>query len=404
MNILEARRRLLEGGVKKRAAEGNPIVVRSLARMYPVLNIYGWSKQDGTPTPENPVPIVSAGDEGEINVTVQGGNLFDSSIVPKTTRNGITFEWLSDEKCFLLNGTSTKVGVSTDKVYFNLLVKKGATYTVSTYCVSGEAMPDGYAYFGAADKPNESNNWRTAWLTNDKSINSSVCNYDYITAFWFYIQSSGVTFNNYKVRVVLNAGSTALPYMPYKQPQTLTAQTPGGLPGIPVSSGGNYTDENGQQWICDEVDFKRGKYVQRVGKEILNGNNNWVKGSAIGTDGSSCYYFSQLSSSEIKLITHFKKGRNYISQCSAGEYVISDSALYLMSSISTIDEFKSWLNEENVIEYYALASPIETDLSDEEIAAYKALHTYIPATTVSNDAGAWMKVGYKTRKSLEVTT
>ena len=38
---------------------------------------------------------------------------------------------------------------------------------------------------------------------------------------------------------------------------------------------------------------------------------------------------------------------------------------------------------------------IETDLSAEEIAAYKALHTYTPNTTVSNDAGAWMKVGYR---------
>lgn len=40
--------------------------------------------------------------------------------------------------------------------------------------------------------------------------------------------------------------------------QTLTLQTPNALPGIPVSSGGNYTDENGQQWICDEVDLARG--------------------------------------------------------------------------------------------------------------------------------------------------
>ena len=82
--------------------------------------------------------------------------------------------------------------------------------------------------------------------------------------------------------------------------------------------------------------------------------------------------------------------------------MISDSALYLMSSISTMDEFKSWLNEENVIEYYALASPIETDLPAEEIAAYKALHTYSPTSTVSNDAEAWMKVGYKTKKSLQL--
>lgn len=46
--------------------------------------------------------------------------------------------------------------------------------------------------------------------------------------------------------------------------QTLILPTPTGLPGIPVASGGNYTDQNGQQWICDEVDLERGVKVQRV--------------------------------------------------------------------------------------------------------------------------------------------
>ena len=46
--------------------------------------------------------------------------------------------------------------------------------------------------------------------------------------------------------------------------QTLTLPTPNGLPGIPVTSGGNYIDQNGQQWICDEVDLERGVKVQQV--------------------------------------------------------------------------------------------------------------------------------------------
>ena len=48
--------------------------------------------------------------------------------------------------------------------------------------------------------------------------------------------------------------------------QTLTLPTPTGLPGIPVTSGGNYIDSTGQQWVCDEVDLERGVRVQRVGK------------------------------------------------------------------------------------------------------------------------------------------
>lgn len=55
--------------------------------------------------------------------------------------------------------------------------------------------------------------------------------------------------------------------------QTLTLPTPNGLPGIPVTSGGNYTDQSGQQWVCDEADLERGVRVQRVGKTQVNTKN-----------------------------------------------------------------------------------------------------------------------------------
>ena len=43
--------------------------------------------------------------------------------------------------------------------------------------------------------------------------------------------------------------------------KTISISTYNGLFGIPVTSGGNYTDANGQQWICDYVDFEKGVYV-----------------------------------------------------------------------------------------------------------------------------------------------
>ena len=55
--------------------------------------------------------------------------------------------------------------------------------------------------------------------------------------------------------------------------QTLTLPTPNGISGIPVTSGGNYTDENGQQWICDEVDLEKGVRVQRIYKVDVDGEN-----------------------------------------------------------------------------------------------------------------------------------
>ena len=55
--------------------------------------------------------------------------------------------------------------------------------------------------------------------------------------------------------------------------QTLTLPTPNGLPGIPVTSGGNYTDTQGQQWVCDEVDLERGVKVQRIASFVINAKN-----------------------------------------------------------------------------------------------------------------------------------
>ena len=84
MNTLEARRRLLGRNVYKRTTEGNPAIAQgSLARRYPGITMQGWTEQDGTPTPEAPVPIVSAGkyDEGtgkyEYEVKLTGANLFN---------------------------------------------------------------------------------------------------------------------------------------------------------------------------------------------------------------------------------------------------------------------------------------------------------------------------------------
>ena len=63
--------------------------------------------------------------------------------------------------------------------------------------------------------------------------------------------------------------------------QTIILQTPNGLPGIPVTSGGNYTDPGGQQWVCDEVDLERGVKVQRVDKGAFDSTKALAEQNAI---------------------------------------------------------------------------------------------------------------------------
>ena len=61
----------------EKTASGNPITLTDSAENKPLgMTLYGWSKQDGTPSPDNPVEIESAGGDGKIGVSVRGKNLF----------------------------------------------------------------------------------------------------------------------------------------------------------------------------------------------------------------------------------------------------------------------------------------------------------------------------------------
>ena len=225
---------------------------------------------------------------------------------------------------------------------------------------------------------------------------------------------------------MLNSGSTALPWEPYtggapspspdypqeiksvgdsgtinvslsdggSQSQTLPVQTPNGIPGIPVSSDGNYTDADGQQWVCDEVDFKRGVYVQRVGKYIPTGNES-ISGPST-RDGVDEYVFgcetgAFKNSTNFGLSNKFKCENIFVSNT----FTVTDKYIYFRfaEDTQTPESAREVLNGCEF--WYILATSIETPLSASELAAYAALRTYSTTTVVSNDAGAWMKVGYK---------
>ena len=170
--------------------------------------------------------------------------------------------------------------------------------------------------------------------------------------------------------------------------------TPNGLRGIPVASGGNYIDANGQQWICDEIDLTRGVYVQRVGSHTMNGQEGW----RIGSGQYLCFDLSQemrAGSPKVGLCSHF----NYFYSYGGDSIFAVDGWVYLGRDLSSkynldVNVFVEFLTANPVDIQYVLATPIETPLSSEEIAAYSALHTYRGNTTVFNDASAHMEIEY----------
>ena len=185
------------------------------------------------------------------------------------------------------------------------------------------------------------------------------------------------------------------------QSQSLTLATPNGLPGVPVSKDGNYTDSNGQQWVCDEIDLERGKYVQRVAIEKNNGG--WELKPSSDTPGR---FFQHNKLTNIFSIALKKSLCNIASFTSWGApvndkyaFALNGHGIYFSppkGAEITAEELNAKLNSLSfpVVFVGELATPIERDLTTEEIAAYKALRTYGPTTVISNDAGAGMEVTY----------
>lgn len=170
--------------------------------------------------------------------------------------------------------------------------------------------------------------------------------------------------------------------------QTLTLPTPNGLPGIPVTSGGNYTDPQGQQWVCDEVDLERGVKVQRVYKVDVDGENVKFVQADI---------YANLTPSELPfaLINNGQKTYAVSTFTNLGWYYNSESRFLYLIKDNISDKFNESCKKQLGKVYYALANPIETPLTPAELAAYKALTTYAPDTVVQASDGAGVKLEYQ---------
>lgn len=181
--------------------------------------------------------------------------------------------------------------------------------------------------------------------------------------------------------------------------RSMTIATPNGLPGIPVTTGGNYVDADGQQWVCDEIDFGRGVYVQRVINKVFDGSSDepWSTYTYATYEGYS------LNAADMAVGNRQNGYCDKIPVNSSTERVlgiwlgVSNNFIYVHNATglaANAASWRTWLSENPITIQYILATPIETPLSEEELSAYAALRTYRGNTTVSNDAGAWMDIEY----------
>ena len=394
---------------------GNPIAVDdAFAAPLRGLTVYGKSTQDGTPTPDAPVPIVSAGDGGGITVKVTGRNILDMRNSGKSvTNSGVTYTRNADYS-FTRAGTATE---STGNVWMagGYLIKpkadlsnvfcvllKGVKYSIKD-CVLLATSPAGSALVARNEN----------FVPTQDMYITGVRNENFIV---------GKTYNDI-VYPAVYVGEKALQYEPYRE-QLLTLPTPNGLPGIPVTSGGNYTDPSGQQWVCDEVDLEREVKVQRIASFVIDAKNankifitNIYTHVTVATNAriatpqkmnkdvrlERCVFCEVLPWVKSAWSSHV----NGIGVAENDSVELTIENAYLgLSEASTADERKTalvkYFTNKPCRVVYRIATPVETPLTPAEIAAYKALTTYAPDTVVQASDGAGIKLEYQ--KDVNIAT
>lgn len=398
--VLQKRQNVLVG-----SETGNPVSCDdAFAAPLCGLTVYGKSTQDGTPTPDAPVPIVSAGDGRSVVVKVTGANMLEGTKPGvKSTVNGTTYT--TYENGVLITGTATETHSITlhgDEMH---RLTRGIYY-LTTRGLSPSVMLN-FFYIGkfSSDTQNQQ-------VTLTRDVN-----------FTLQLQILKGAPLNATVQVSLTRDKTTT-YSPYRE-QILTLPTPNGFPGIPVASGGNYTDPQGQQWVCDEVDLERGVMAQRVGKaEITSAScgtitsmNTWA---TLGLDKVQPFRINTIHLIPNSMVictalpgTGYAEPWNKTYECIGGagkpeatiDFCIANERLGTTAETTGNDAIKAlenWLETNPFSFIYALVTPIETPLTPAEIAAYKAITAYGPDTVVQASDGAGIKLDYQRDVNLVV--
>lgn len=352
-----------------------------------------------SPSPDYPQQIVSAGNSGNIEVNVRGKNLVD---VYGYSANDIPSP-KAERVLFNTYGTTLSTTEKTDKLIVHQEIIDGASinsYTSGYFCIGInrklENDKDYIITFNidviqnpfSASVINVLFNGIEAYkakIIGDK-VTVKAKNIEYRERQYVEVRTCGMSMEISNFMITEKDENTI--YEPYYESQSLSISTPTGLPAIPVDTDGNYTDANGQQWITDYIDLKRGKYVQMVDIEEV-------------TDAGAIpdtYFPTAVYTPKHEVGVSAGGISNYGFEVRASNAYGTNFGIFELNKyFDTLEDWKEWIDTQNtkgnaIDCYLPLKEPIERDLTTEEIQAYKNLVTYAGTTIVENDAECYMEV------------
>ena len=356
--------------------------------------VYTGGEAATEPTPEFPLPITSAGnynaesEKYEIGIGVDGVNLLDYESWKGTDIVRGTGQYINNGVVLTASETDCFTEYTLPDVY-KIPVLPSTTYVLSWECSGGYGLV--YVFENSKLSEQYPINSYTGNSKN-KLVFTTGNNANYIK-FRVGVLTAGET-ATYK-NIQLNVGDTPLEFKPFQGTQQKQLQIPNPLRGIPVDSGGNYTDSEGQQWLCDYIDRERGKYVQCVQEIVSNNSENWDRQTPSHSKIINFFYalrdkigkpvnvFCNIAKYKKEIIVGADND-NVSNVCKISNNGVNFLIDFALSTFPTAFDFYDFISKKPIIIYYLLETPIETDLTPDQIAALN-LSTYQGITNIGTD-------------------
>ncbi|MBE5774442.1 MAG: hypothetical protein E7337_10990 [Clostridiales bacterium] len=280
------------------------------------LTLFGRSTQSAVPTESAPVAPVSIGDDGIVQIRFRGKNLVNVAETVLTA--GVSHELpvylalgngVQPGHTYTLSLKVAKSNVVTSKVSVRVYDGSNSQIAISTQQVLGDGS------------------MKCTFTVGDAGIRSI-----YIT---LTNRTDGDTVTISDVQ--LEKGVAVTPWASYDAGHDFYVHLTGGLRGIPVTAGGNYTDDAGRMWLCDTADFTAGVITRRTG--VIE---------------------------------------SYAGEAVTGAYMSSTGGLTAGAKI-----------------IHALPEPLQEPMSDEDVTIYGGVCLRSPDCTLYNLSQADMRAGYE---------
>lgn len=293
--------------------------------------IRGNSINDGLPYPDGAASIINSGTN--INVYLRGKNLISTEYfsTPRTSL-GVTAQYLSDEDCFVLNGTSTAQGSIVDPTLLVGGVKGKKLFWSITY-LSGQTTGGRAIVASKNDLATTSVDFVGVGFSENNQTVSKYCTDSYISRFWLWFPA-GATFTNYKFRLQLEIndnGNTA--YVKYH----------------------NYNPNSAQTYTVPIKDTSNNSLTLRQRDQILKYNNEWLflqNTATITFNGTETWEMVSTSAGNT-FKTNIANKRPGLTNILCNYWEIGENSCYgsattgdiyiLYATLTSVDEFKAYL-------------------------------------------------------------